>query len=281
MVSQFAFLRSLLMSFLNSRRVAVATALFAVQGLISYSAVAQPVPTQTIPAQNLTLSDGKRGIEWLPGPVQSVDAEARTVTMKVFRLDTITIAGKMGRIKLETGKRTSDGELETIPLAPDATILRLEKALRATALQVGDTVTLLGQPRPTPFVNGNGQPIPELSPRIVRYGSKAEFFKVASLQPLTLTKGKQEGGAEIANLPFSIGPDSGTVGTLRVVSSEAGLSVNLTLTPNENLEFDRFTPISLSEVAASVATEKVGAVLDFDTEHGKRQVKRLFVTSKP
>ncbi len=249
--------------------------------------------------------------------IESIDANARTVSLRALK-------PAPGVAPLETPDggvvtKMVAGELETVPLAANAAIVRLEFALPANFLKIGDMVSLLGQiaapgqvkirvggAEPNAMQREAGKPqFPGILQNLggARYGSRVDFLQVIALNPLTLRKGSEpsKGKEEsVLSVPFTNGPDSLPIGTVSVGTSEADINlktrrgdeagpdiplvvanyaVTLRLTKTKGLEFDRFTALKLSDVAADFAGDMVSIVPEFSQiPNGKREITRLVVS---
>lgn len=312
-------------------RISLAVAFVAALGQVFVSA-----PAFAQPPQPRRVEVPTPGEFVLPAQIESIDAEAKTVAMRNAKIapGTTPIVTPEGATQVQMVA----GELEIVPLAVGAPVIRLEPALASGDLKIGDIVSLLGQKaapghlrlqrgdiEPDMMQREALRPAPPTPRSVARYNSKAEYFRVVALSPLTLRKGGEPtpGKEEsVLNVPFTNGPNSLPIGTLSVGTIEGGFTlsyqrgnlkpvadigpankdlrryiplkegtdfpvvtenyvVTLKLTKVEGLEFDRFSALKLSDVAAGFAAGEISVSPELgESPDGKRVINRLVITDE-
>lgn len=226
---------------------------------------------------------------------ETVDVAAQTVSIR--------------RAELLPRQQLPQNDLVAFDLTPTFKANRVELAIAVESLRVGDIVSLL-EPKSAATTNAASS----LRPAYRWTQARRENFtalrsQVISLSPLTLRSGVLPAGAKFENgqkLIFHLGSYRNRIGTLwlgtgqEVATHSKSLRLNskgevtnfstpsvkyqvstLQLTQPEGLEFNRYTPLNLSEVGAALAAENayVLAILD-PSPGGKQRVDSLLILDK-
>lgn len=232
-------------------RVSLCAAIIAVflSGSVCHSVLAQETEPELLHVGPMVMN---------AGALEHIDADAKAVFIR--------------QNNFPFQRASQPNLLVKVPIAPGAIIERLEPAILARDLKIGDVVSVLGN-RVWPSEMRRGGTLN--APDGVRYYSRAFYLQVVSLAPLTL---QREAGptspAEAEALPRSIrksmapwkneredvikapfihspgATPTGTFSVIKTAPDAASSLLTLTLTRPEMLAFERLMPISLSDAAA-------------------------------
>lgn len=264
--------------------------------LVALAATALPALLPAPASAQFAKTPRKFAAHYEIAPLESVDAGARTVSIRRADL-------------LKPERSAAPNDVMRVPLSRDARLERLEFSLGAGALRIGDTVSIV-EPNPDGSPRGAAPLLPIFDWRSsARLSGSTNQLKVVSLSPLTLRSGVLPAGADFRTgrrLVLHSGAYSNRVGfiwlgtgddpviTDKIVQIGAQGKVGLVtqnrtfhssrtieITRPEALEFDRLTPIDFAEVAAQMATgEVVVSALLSGPSRDKFEVQTLTVRSK-
>lgn len=229
------------------------------------------------------------------GQAEFIDAAAKTVSIR--------------RADLEPGQQFAENDLLLFQMAPSINANRVESAVAVEALRVGDIVSLL-QPKSDASQSAASFQRPAYQwMHARRENFSTSRMRVISLAPLTLRSGILPDGVEIENgrkLVFHLGSYTNRIGTLwlgtgqEAITHHKSLKLNqkgevtnlptssvtthvatLQLTKTEGLEFNRYIPLDLTEVAAALAAENSYVLATLKpSPDGKQRVNSFFVVNK-